>query len=585
MVMQRPVGFAALLCLCLCLASCASLRVDIPEYEAPGKVVQLEQGWTGQQWFQFHHTPQGTRLLRYDWFVALEQPCLSLFECDLFSDATYLARFGFLASKKDPKLNPGGLPVGFARQQDFTDPETGESYPVVGLTCAACHTGELRFDEYAVRIEGGPAMIEVAQFQKALGLALVLTQKIPGRFGRFAGRVLGENASDKDRAALTDKFNRVLEAGLAERDAADQRKIYDNPAGFARTDALARIGNQVFAVDMKNDDNLAPANAAVRFPQIWDASWLSWVQYNSSIADPLVRNIGESLGVRAAAKLYGPDALEFRNSVNLPGLRVIEDLLSGPAPFEGLRSPHWPSVFPPLDQAKVAEGARLYKLHCEKCHLPPVEELQADLASNEPRYWRGNSLGVRLLKVKDIKVDFVGTDPLQAMDFIRRTADTGDLGKGTVSAAEGLSIVTGAIARKFFEMRGIPPEEQLDWRGRRDPEEPVARAEPIYKARPLDGIWAVAPFLHNGSIPDLYALLSPQQERPATFWLGSKRFDPKRVGYENSELKGGYLYDTSRPGNSNKGHEFRDGPQGNGVIGPALAPEYRWALIEYLKSL
>lgn len=80
-------------------------------------------------------------------------------------------------------------------------------------------------------------------------------------------------------------------------------------------------------------------------------------------------------------------------------------------------------------------------------------------------------------------------------------------------------------------------------------------------------------------------MLSPQEERPGTFWLGSRRFDPVRVGYETSEIKGGYLFDVSRPGNSNRGHEYRDAPLGSGVIGPLLPPEDRWALVEYLKSL
>jgi hypothetical protein len=95
----------------------------------------------------------------------------------------------------------------------------------------------------------------------------------------------------------------------------------------------------------------------------------------------------------------------------------------------------------------------------------------------------------------------------------------------------------------------------------------------------------VAPFLHNGSVPSLYLLLSPRSDRPASFWAGSKQFDPVKVGYDTAELKGGYLYDTSRPGNSNSGHEFKDGPTGNGVIGPLLSPEDRMKIIEYLKSL
>jgi hypothetical protein len=83
----------------------------------------------------------------------------------------------------------------------------------------------------------------------------------------------------------------------------------------------------------------------------------------------------------------------------------------------------------------------------------------------------------------------------------------------------------------------------------------------------------------------LYALFSPQNERPDTFWTGSKKFDPIKVGHETSAIKGGYFYDVTKPGNSNRGHEFKDGPRGNGVVGPALSPDDRFAIIEYLKSL
>jgi hypothetical protein len=101
----------------------------------------------------------------------------------------------------------------------------------------------------------------------------------------------------------------------------------------------------------------------------------------------------------------------------------------------------------------------------------------------------------------------------------------------------------------------------------------------------LNGIWAVAEYLHNGSVPNLFLLLGPQAERPATFWTGSKQFDPVKVGYDTTQQPGLSLFDTSKPGNSNAGHEFKDGPLGNGVIGPALAPDDRLAIIEYLKSL
>src|SRR5690625_3270750 len=60
-----------------------------------------------------------------------------------------------------------------------------------------------------------------------------------------------------------------------------------------------------------------------------------------------------------------------------------------------------------------------------------------------------------------------------------------------------------------------------------------------YKARPLNGIWATAPYLHNGSVPTLYDLLLPAKRpddpedgeyRPDEFMVGSREFDPIKVG-------------------------------------------------------
>ena len=564
----------------------AKLRVHVPAYERSGEIVLLDQGWSDAQRLEFHHTAQGTRLVPYRWLLALEQPCLSPFGCELFAKPEYLGRFGFLSSPADPKWNPDGLPVGFARQEDFADSDTGQQYPVVGLTCAACHTGELRYGNYSVRVEGGPAMIQVTQFQKALGVALILTDLIPWRYRAFEERVLGANAPAADRAALKQAVEQFLARAKAEVAATEKANIYPHDAGFIRTDALTRIGNQVFAADMELPANYAVAQAPVKFPQVWDASWFTWVQYNSSIADPLVRNIGEALGVRALARLSGPQAAEFANSVNLPGLKRMEDLLSGPDPFTGLRSPRWPAVFPALDAAKVAQGAALYKKHCQGCHLPPLDELQADLRAEKPVYWVTNSSGKRFLDLRDIPLALVGTDPNQAIEFKNRTADTGALGKGRVSAAEGLKLVTEGIRDRFFRQAGFSAEQKLEWQGYRDGSIPAVRADEIYKARPLNGIWAAGPYLHNGSVPSLYDLLASRQQRPAKgFWLGSKRFDPAKVGYESTELDGGFWFDYAEPGNSNQGHWFEDGPRGKGVVGPALSEADRWALVEYLKSI
>jgi hypothetical protein len=100
-------------------------------------------------------------------------------------------------------------------------------------------------------------------------------------------------------------------------------------------------------------------------------------------------------------------------------------------------------VFPALDAAKVAQGEALYKKHCQGCHLPSVEELKADLRAEKPVYWVTNSTGKRFLDLRDVPLSLVGTDPNQAIEFKNRTAETGDLGQGRVSAAAGLMLANG----------------------------------------------------------------------------------------------------------------------------------------------
>lgn len=531
-------------------------RIVLPEQKRPARSLSLKQNWDAGQQKAFHHTAQGTRLLPWAWWAALEQPCLSLWACGDLADPAYLTRFGFIPSDETPEK----LPVGFARQDNFHDPILKRNYAVVGFTCAACHTGEMFYGEYAIRIEGGVGMADLGAFQKAMGLALVLNDKIPGRYKRFEARVLGASATPEQKAELRKDLDAFMAQAMKEREYTQKHGIYDNQAGFGRTDALTRIGNQVFAVDLDLFQNFAVSSAPVRFPQIWDAPWFDWVQYNSSIADPLVRNIGEALGVRA---MLNPADLD--NSVDVGALLQLETLLAGPKPFQGLQSPKWPAVFPALDMAKVKKGEALYREHCQGCHMPPGQELMAE------KYWEDGRL-----KVTDINIQEIGTDPRAALDYRNRTADSGPLGGKLLTAAEGLDLVTGAIADRFFKLQKLTPPARGEW---------VVRDKLIYKARPLNGVWAVAPFLHNGSVPNLYQLLSPKGERAGKFWAGNKEFDPKLVGYKTEPFAGGFLFDTTLVGNSNAGHEFADGPRGNGVIGPFLCPECRLALIEYLKSL
>src|SRR4030095_10416655 len=74
------------------------------------------------------------------------------------------------------------------------------------------------------------------------------------------------------------------------------------------------------------------------------------------------------------------------------------------------------------------------------------------------------------------------------------------------------------------------------------------------------------------------------RERSKKFCLG-REFDPVKVGLDTTCGSGAFEIDTAQRGNSNAGHSFEEGPRGNGIIGPLLTDEQRWALVEYLKSI
>ena len=110
---------------------------------------------------------------------------------------------------------------------------------------------------------------------------------------------------------------------------------------------------------------------------------------------------------------------------------------------------------------------------------------------------------------------------------------------------------------------------------------------PGYIAPPLDGVWATAPYLHNGSVPTIDALLdSPSRPAYWTRTFDSRDYDADAVGWHFTALDHGKddesdsslrarIYDTTQPGYSNAGHTFGD----------ALDDASRAAVLEYLKTL
>ena len=153
--------------------------------------------------------------------------------------------------------------MGVAKLEGGVEPATGEPYPAqLGFTCAACHTGQIRYRDVSVRFDGGPAMVNLGDLKSAVGLSIFYTIYIPTRFDRFADRVAeraakaGSPPADRSafKAELKVKLQQTLDKIKRERDWSKiilaRGNMTDIDEGFGRLDALNRIGNQIFFSDL-----------------------------------------------------------------------------------------------------------------------------------------------------------------------------------------------------------------------------------------------------------------------------------------------------------------------------------------------
>ncbi|MBR1270674.1 hypothetical protein JQ629_24675 [Bradyrhizobium sp. AUGA SZCCT0222] len=577
-----------------------NLHVRIAEYPQPKKTVWLDQGISKERLSWFYHADQGTRTfgMPYEWFMALEQPVipwLVFTDAGPFNDPAYLDRYGFIPDTIISGKN--ALPIGIAQGGPMLDPSGApwrnprnkQDMTGVGLTCAACHTGRFTYKDTAVIVDGGPALTDLFKLKQGMGVALLYTRLIPTRFDRFAERILGPDSAVADRDILKYQIDQVLKQMKAVKNLEEAVASQSVLEGYGRLDALNRIGNQVFSIDLKKPENYAGSSAPVHYPRIWNTPWFDWVQYNGSIMQPMVRNAGEALGVSAELNLLDPSKGLFKTSVNIDRLNEMEQMIAGDPPslekgFSGLRSPRWPSdILPAIDEKLATQGGELYKVHCQECHRPPVST-KAFFDFNNKDWWTKNEAGQPVLKIENIPIEHIGTDPAQAADMIaRKVAIPPHLGIDKSDFADALRLLVAKTVNVIYDQRKLDEKQRNAMNGNMPNE---ILGELVYKVRPLNGVWATPPYLHNGSVPNVYALLSPVDERPKKFYLGNREYDPVNLGYKYDKLTNGFEFDTSIRGNWNTGHEFADKPpKTKGVIGKKLAPDERKAIIEYLKTL
>lgn len=569
----------------------------------------LDQGWRTDQREAWYGATQGSRLIPLDWLRALEQPSGT----GMFLDPAYIESFRYIPRGKS-------LPVGFTvdDQDDSNLLETrlrwkagqGKRAAWVGMNCAACHTTKLTYNSENLVIDGGAALSDFQGFLEALNAALAETRRDEAKFDRFAHRVLAVDPATPIKAADLDLLRTAVDKHIAFEAVHAEMNATKTRYGNARLDAFGHIFNKVVLIANRKAPVRAESDAPVSYPFLWNVNQHERVQWNGVApnfalpgAQPydvggLVRNVGEVTGVFADVHVGSSLRGGYTNSVDVQNLSSMEQLLGK------LNPPKWPTTFPKVDPDLVKEGAVAFQNHCVRCHQVLPERKDHDTRI---------PLQISLFKPNSKHPNSPpGTDRAMACNAAVTTASTGAL-KGTRvgyfsptetfkdTAPVGSMLVTVAAGELWNRRWDVVGTYLKSFVGLNPPPKVTRAAAPVsaaptrrelcdgavadtlgYKARPLNGIWATAPYLHNGSVPTLYDLLKPPADRPRIFYVGSRRFNPKEVGYVTEKADDNqFLFETrdadGQPkwGNSNEGHDY-----GNA----SLKERERWALVEYMKT-
>lgn len=596
-------------------------------------IAQTPQGWTDAQRQSWYTASQGSRLIPQEWLDNLEQPTAAA----PFLAPDYIAQFRYLSMPPLVGSSPAAncpydarLPLGFtvdcesdaAFNVTKLDWQTGRPTPVpwVGMNCSACHTNEIRSGTRTVIIDGAPTLADFQGFMEALQNALKATTTDSDKFARFAKAVLGSSPSPGD----TDRLKTAMASLIAWND--NLARLNDPSVlryGYGRLDAIGHIYNKISLAAVRGDSTQQisnPSDAPVSYPFLWNVPQLDRVEWNSIAPNTAIklpdgrafnygglgRNTGEVIGVFADLQLvHNPAPADgYASSANVDFLNRMENQIGR------LRPPKWTDTFKAPDPAAVTAGAKLFGDHCSKCHAMVTDPgdltkqyttvaqralpLDDPTASHTDMWMACNAImdQSRSGVVFGNKTGIISGPP---MPFVGPTFTLVQHAVTGALIGKSQQLVDAALQDLFGSVPGLPlPSMTAHVQGtqtlkdarrqaclnfKEDPTDPKI----VYKARPLQGIWATAPYLHNGSVPTLYDLLLPPDKRPAQFFMGTRQFDPDKVGFltaksDENTFEFDALDASGQPidGNSNLGHDY-----GNATF----SETDRQDLIAYMKTL
>lgn len=608
----------------------------------------IEQGWSDKQRSWWYRTSQGSRLLPLKWFIALET--VDGDGTKFLGKKHIIEKLNYLENAKSIE-NPYGLPVGFVIDEDKSNDSNimCDTFPVackiglmqeewVGLNCSACHTNEITYKGERFRVEGAPTLADFQGMEESLLAALKATRSDEEKFNRFAARILGRNSGFLKRKRLMAAVEeQIVWQELLDRRNRSERVRY----GHGRLDAQGHILTKVLSTTLIDpQEKLFQADAPASYPHIWNTSQQKFIQWNGIVSNTtsipffdkktdvgaLIRNTSEVIGVFAHVDTADRPAWRgYNSSIRVANLVGMERQLAL------LKSPRWPeSILGKLNTNMVTAGLKHFTdLGCVNCHkhldwddikspaneqmIPifPIKVGERPLGTDISlvcntllqKSLTGNFEGQRVLV-------FGGAEKIGKFDYTRNMLVNASIGSIWGQFGEFVGAIlsktspppqigTGAPEPGITYLPGVE-DKSLKRRARNcllTPPNDLLR----YKTRPLNGIWATAPYLHNGSVPSLYDLLLPSKlrisskyplsnsqdghYRPESFFMGTREFDPVNVGFKTGKAESGNVFElnvidpqTGNPiyGNYNSGHDYG---------ADKMNHQMRMELVEYLKSL
>lgn len=484
----------------------------------------------------FLHGSSGTEIMPLPVFQVLPELFPDQFQPAGPDAGDWIDQFGFTRGRGEVD---GGLPLGFAVTHHRPRSGAPSPVPFVGFTCGMCHSARVQTsaDDPGTLVLGmGSPSLDFIAWVDAFKVAILDEQRMNvdnleaqyekqyGRSFSVAEELMIGAWLREIRGRLEESLPRV-DAPFSGPDLRDSRLM---PNGPGRTQPFRNLVRNVMDRPATLGDR-----GYCKIPSLFEQKNRQWGQYDGSVGDPLTRSVLAALAVGATLD-------------NL----VLDDIAGSVGDAIGytleLPAPRFAQAFPDearrIDPERAARGKLVYQQHCHSCHGSRDEASRAWIPG--PRHG------------EVIPIDTLGTDP----------------------------------ERVTFRYYQILPDILFDYfpanhplRPRREDLRPGPLGRTVgFINAPLEGVWARAPYLHNGSVATLAELINLEPRR-AVFYRGRNFYDPEKVGLRvepEPSVRDYFRFDTSVPGNANTGHDYPWPYRGPGWDEDALRD-----LLAYLKTI